>query len=134
MLLNNLAFALASSEHVAEARAVFARIPRALADKATSVTLIATEGLLEYRGGNAPRGRQLYKTAFDGALELGLKKQAALAAAYLAREEMRLGAPGATEAVARASESASSADCEEARLILSGVEAAGERGQVEGQS
>jgi tetratricopeptide (TPR) repeat protein len=128
MLLNNYAFSLASTESVHEARLVFQRIPREHVNEPTRVILTATEGLLEFRSGNHQRGRELYAEAKELAQSVGTAKHVALAAAYLAREEARVGSASAAGAMATARELAGRADCEEARLILGAVESADRNG------
>lgn len=122
MMLNNLAFAYASSEEVPLARKAFDRIDRREVDASSQVILTATEGLLEFRAGNLEAGRVLYLQALGMARAGGLKNQAALAAAYLAREEARAKTQRADAALVEAVLLAEEADCEEARLIVAGVQ------------
>jgi Tfp pilus assembly protein PilF len=86
LLLNNLAFALASSGQVAEAEEHFAEIPASALGGPMAVTLLATQGLLEYRRGNVEQGRARYLRAIDMAREEGDSFKVALASLYLARE------------------------------------------------
>jgi len=123
VLLNNLAFSLASMEDVTEATRVFGRITDAGADVRTRVMLTATRGLLAFRSGELAMGRELYKEAIDLAREHDSVKQEALGTAYLAREEIRARSRDADTAVNLAWELAERSDCEEARLVLRAIDA-----------
>ena len=90
-LLNNLAFALASSGKVLDAQAALQRIQPGTSTGLSAVTLIATEGLVLFRSGFVEAGRQLYVRAAEKAQALGHVKYRAMAALYLAREEILAG-------------------------------------------
>jgi Tfp pilus assembly protein PilF len=91
MLKNNLAFVLASSGAIADANKVFAGISGQPADVATSIVLRATEGLLAFRSNDPERGRTLYLEAMESARSNSMKKLRAMAAVFLAREELEAG-------------------------------------------
>jgi hypothetical protein len=122
LLLNNFAFALASSDQASEARKVLGRIRRASLDGKTAITLTATEGLIQFRSGNIQAGRELYRAAIEQATKLGHDAQAVLATVYLAREELRAGTTAAAQAVEAASTRAQSSKMEEAKLVLARVQ------------
>ncbi len=61
LLLNNLAFCLASLDRWEEAEKALGDIPGQ--PEGSSATLAATRGLVEFRAGHIERGRQLYRTA-----------------------------------------------------------------------
>jgi tetratricopeptide (TPR) repeat protein len=109
MLLNNLAFALASNNQVSDAIEVLRKADYAKEGGASGVTLPATHGLVCFRTNQAERGRALYRLAMDRAAALGAQKYKIMAELYLAREEllaMTAVAPvTAREALARAAKS-----------------------------
>lgn len=91
ILLNNKAFALASLGRLAEAKeAVRRAFPSAPAIDA-SITLAATRGLIDFRSGNSESGRGNYQAAIESAVNAKRWLSAALAAAFLAREEILAG-------------------------------------------
>src|SRR6266704_341098 len=63
VLLNNLAFALASSGRAVQAREALTRIPVADLDVDNRVANLATSGLVAYRLGDPAAGRALYEQA-----------------------------------------------------------------------
>lgn len=87
-LRNNLAFALASSGKVLEAEMQLSTIDETALGDLPIVTLLATRGLICFRKGLVDQGRQFYLQALEEARRRGMTKHYALAAAYLAREEM----------------------------------------------
>lgn len=96
VLLNNFAFALALQDRVPEARVALARLQstRWNHDRDAAVTT-ATNGLIEFRAGNADAGRELYQSAvarFDEAHDI---HYGAIAKYYWAAEELRFGLPTA---------------------------------------
>jgi hypothetical protein len=107
MILNNLAFALASNNQVVEAVDVLRKADYVAAGGAAGVTLPATHGLVCFRTNEPNRGRVLYRLAMERAAALGAQKYQLMAELYLAREELlaKTSAAGTTvkEALARAS-------------------------------
>ena len=101
VLLNNLAFALASSGRAAEARAALLRVPIADLDVAGKVANLATSGLVAYRLGEPTAGRALYEQAIQLAETAGLRDKRAWAILFLAREEIRTASPGAAAVLSR---------------------------------
>jgi tetratricopeptide (TPR) repeat protein len=88
-LINNKAFNLINLERLDEADTLLRRTdPKAIDDLAT-ITLIATKGLLLFRKGLPEIGRILYLEAIDMAKRKENRHYAALAALYLALEELR---------------------------------------------
>jgi hypothetical protein len=66
------------------------------------VTVPATRGLVKFRSGKPDEGRTLYQIAMEEANTLGFKRDKAMAAIFLAREEILAGSRYAREAVDRA--------------------------------
>jgi tetratricopeptide (TPR) repeat protein len=103
MLLNNRAFALASADRVQEAIRMYNRMtPGKLNDDQQRAVWLATGGLIQYRLGNPVEGRRLYNEAIELSRRSGHTSQAALALGLLAREELRVGMPGAEVLLAAA--------------------------------
>ena len=88
LLLNNLAFSLASQGRVEDAQKALQRVPPQSISGVSAVTLAATQGLVLFRAGFTSEGRELYLKAMEKATSLGFTKYRAMAALYLAREEM----------------------------------------------
>jgi len=107
LLLNNQAFALASLGRVSEAEATFRKILIDQADVAKYSVWRATRGLLHFRRGRIAQGREDYAEAIRTFEKRGLLQSAAIAAVYLAREEMIAG-ENAKPAVERAAKLAKS--------------------------
>jgi tetratricopeptide (TPR) repeat protein len=101
-LINNLAFALASTARVDQAEEQLANIDRRQIRPVSSVTLLATSGLICFRKGMVEEGRRLYLEAMEEADRHSLPKHRAMAALYLAREEVVADTPAKSEAVKRA--------------------------------
>jgi tetratricopeptide (TPR) repeat protein len=101
VLLNNLAFALASSGRTLEARAALTRIPVADLDVDNRVANLATSGLVAYRHGDPAAGRALYEQAIQLAETAGLREKRAWAMLFLAREEITARSPRAPEMLSR---------------------------------
>jgi hypothetical protein len=68
----------------------------------SAITLTATRGLICFRRGLIEPGRHLYLEAMDRAKRKGLLNYRAMAAAYLAREEIRVGTEESELALRRA--------------------------------
>lgn len=99
LLLNNLAFCLASSDRELEAEAVYSRVrPGALPDGQLP-TYLATRGLIAFRLGQVEEGRYLYA---ESTARWGEGVNRAIATIMLAREELRIRSPRAAEAEERA--------------------------------
>ncbi|MDQ2891176.1 MAG: hypothetical protein M3R65_11600 [Gemmatimonadota bacterium] len=92
-VLNNLAFTLASAGKVSAAVAIYERMEPALMSRDTVSAWLATGGLIQFRLGAPDSGRELYQFAMDVAERTGARTQCALAAAYLAREELLTDSP-----------------------------------------
>lgn len=91
ILLNNLAFALASSDQIYRANEAFSKIKLSkVRDESEMIAITATQGLLLFRNGLPDAGRLYYKRAIDQATRRGFKDSRTVAAIYLAREEARL--------------------------------------------
>ena len=101
-LLNNLAFALASLDRTGEAEEVLSFVDAGSVSGPASITLTATRGLVSFRKGSVEEGRQFYLQAMELAKKNGIPTYRALAAAYLAREEIVAGTSSAIGALRRA--------------------------------
>ena len=98
LLLNNLAFALASSGQIDEAEQEFSRIPAdAFQSPGYRAMLLATRGLLLYRRGLLEMGRIHYEQAIDEARKQNSPLTVALASLFHAREATLAGAEYAHE-------------------------------------
>jgi tetratricopeptide (TPR) repeat protein len=113
MLLNNLAFSLASDDKVPEAIQILRVADYRDAGGASGVTLAATHGLVCYRVGEAERGRSLYRLAMERAVAFGAQKYKVMAELYMAREELLARTEVAREAASGAIDHATKTkDCE----------------------
>jgi tetratricopeptide (TPR) repeat protein len=88
MLLNNLAFARASSGRVLEAAEALQSVNVDQVEGPSVITLLATNGLVLMRSGELSTGRRFYRDALDRATKLGYQRYRSLAMVYLAREEI----------------------------------------------
>lgn len=103
-LLNNLAYALACTDRIAEAKAVFTEISTTPESASARTVRLATAGLLAFRSQQPDEGRRLYEAAIDAAKEGSLWYQRSLAITLLAREEViakTVAARGALERATR---------------------------------
>ncbi len=89
-LINNLAFTLAKQNKVDEAKEVFQLSSLLPKNQHQAISLKATKGLVEFRSGNASKGRMLYKAAMAEAVLAKVDIMAWIAQAYLAIEEARI--------------------------------------------
>jgi tetratricopeptide (TPR) repeat protein len=96
-LLNNLAFALASSGDLHAAEEAFNTIPIEDFDSEHRPFLLATQGLLRYRRGDETQGSLLYQEAIADASKRGNHLAVALAHLYHAREALLAGSSDALE-------------------------------------
>jgi tetratricopeptide (TPR) repeat protein len=106
MLRNNLAFALANQALVADAYEHFRVIPWTHVTGRERAVLVATEGLLLFRSGQAEDGRHQYRAAINAFNQLGDADHAALATAFWAREEIMADTDHAGQAVAASKQAA----------------------------
>jgi tetratricopeptide (TPR) repeat protein len=91
VLLNNLAFELASSDRVVEAASEFRKIQRErIKDGGTQIALWATSGLIAYRSGDSVTGRINYEEAIGLARQLKQDESEAMATLYHTRERLRI--------------------------------------------
>jgi tetratricopeptide (TPR) repeat protein len=88
-LVNNVAFAQACQGKLAEAIETLKAGASAQLSNEERISMTATQGLIAFRSGNVEAGRTKYREAVDLADNLGIKRHQAVAAAYLAREEIR---------------------------------------------
>lgn len=94
-LRNNLAFAHAEAGRVDTARELMHGQSVASLSAEELPVFYATTGLIEFRSGNADRGRELYRSAIAKALENRDEIRLALATAFFSLEEERLASPAA---------------------------------------
>lgn len=118
-LINNLAFAQACSGSPQEAIRTLSRLPRTELTPEQETALIATDGLIEYRSGNPEGGRAKYRQAIEFARQHKLPNHLLRATIHYAREELRLNAATAQEAVREASDLARKSTDPNVRLVLS---------------
>jgi tetratricopeptide (TPR) repeat protein len=122
MLINNLAFALASANRLEEAEEIVKKINLDEVSGAKAITLAATTGLLLFRTGFPDRGRELYQLAIRRANNQQILKYRVMADLYLAREELIANTPIAHDAAARALGEASKLGEKDVAVISSQVQ------------
>jgi len=120
LLLNNLAFALASWGRLTEAEDAFRRIsPQEFDSQQLGATLLATKGLLLYRRGSPEQGRLHYERAVEVFRNEGDLFRAALAPLYHAREASLASIANAGDTWNAAQELADKVGTPEVQLLLS---------------
>lgn len=92
---NSLIYSLAMAGDLQGANQEFELIDLASANTVEKICLLATGGLLAYRGGNALQGREAYTNAIRAAQAARLTEMATRAKIFWAREEARLNTPEA---------------------------------------
>lgn len=117
-LINNLAFALISVGRLDEARSLLNKVDAAATDDLSTITLVATEGLLLFRRGFFLEGRKLYLDAIDVAKRKSNRHYAAIGALHLAIEEIRADTETKLESFKNAVELASQSDEPGVRHVL----------------
>lgn len=90
ILRNNLVFALVQSGKVEEARTAMAKIVQAELSELEEVIVLATQGLIAFRSGDAIMGTRNYMEAIQHARKNGLPQEFD-ASFYLALEQIRAG-------------------------------------------
>jgi tetratricopeptide (TPR) repeat protein len=90
ILINNVAFCLATLGQVEEAAEELSALSPHddPGDVQKPGTLLATRGLIEFRRGNITTGRSFYLSAIEHFATIGSRTSRAIAALYLAREEV----------------------------------------------
>ncbi len=88
-ITNNLAFALAKQDKVADASEVIGRLSGCVITPRVAICITATQGLIHFRSGASDRGRQLYQEAIRAAEAQRFDDLSAVAKVYLAMEEAR---------------------------------------------
>lgn len=122
LLHNNAAFALANLDLPDEADLHLAHIHVGSLSARDAAIHQATQGLVAFRRGLADEGRAAYGEAIAGLSKERHGDLVALATAFWAREELRLGTDVAATAVALAKDAAKTTDAPEARLWLERLE------------
>lgn len=120
-LINNLAFALASSGEVAEATRILAGTDYKKSTGTRGITLSATHGLVFFRAGMPELGRELYQLAAERAAISGMQKYRLMADLYLAREELLAATSVANVTAKRALASAANSTDREVSVIADQV-------------
>jgi len=105
-LINNIAFALIDQGKPFEARQIIDTVDRRLVTVNEAICLLATAGLAYFRLGEIDRGREFYEDAISAAFQNRNEYLRMLARLYFAREEIRVGTPGARERFAAVSDDA----------------------------
>lgn len=95
---NNLAFSLARQGNEEQAGKVLGRIDPVSCTERQRVCVMATAGLICFRGGDPDQGRRLYKHAVESADRLGIHDLSSIAKVYLAVEESTIGSSEAESA------------------------------------
>jgi tetratricopeptide (TPR) repeat protein len=121
VLLNNLAFALANIGKTAEAEQLLSQIGSDATSTTRDIAATATKGLIHFRNGLYAQGRELYLDAIEEAKKQKLPKYSAIAAAYLAREEILAEIEGNEAALKRAIEEARGQDSPDLLQLLEAV-------------
>lgn len=88
-ILNNMAIAYADTGNLDKAADCIERARSASAFPGTGVSLLATEGLIQFRHGNLDAGFELYGEAIDVAAQKGMRVQIVRAKIHLALEVSR---------------------------------------------
>ena len=121
LLTNNAAFSLASMGKIEEAAKEFATVAPAQDDRGRPPTLLATNGLIEFRRGNVSAGRALYREAIEEFERSDQRNSRALAALFLAREEALAQTGESEKALNAAREYSKTADSPELPVLLARI-------------
>jgi hypothetical protein len=128
LLINSLAYALASSGDPTRAAEELAKIKPQQAEPKMQNLTVANQALVAFRNGQPDVGVALYRAAIDGFMKNGLKHSASFAKAYLAREAVLAGIPEAKTLLKEAQDALRPYPATEAARVLRKVEiAAGEK-------
>lgn len=122
LLHNNVAFALANLDDPDEAELHLAHIHVGTLSSRDAAIHQATKGLVAFRRGLADEGRAAYSEAIANLSKGRHGDLAALATAFWAREELRLGTDVAATAIALAKDAAKTTAAPEASLWVSRLE------------
>lgn len=88
LLSNNLAYALAEDGFITEAIDVLSSVNVSLASTEDQIALTATQGLLNFRAGNASAGSKDYRRAIEVARRHGYSELEAMASSMFLREAL----------------------------------------------
>jgi tetratricopeptide (TPR) repeat protein len=102
MLRNNLVFGLASSGRLGEATRELATLLTLSRNSSQEATILATRGLVAFRNQAPDEGRAHYRAAIERFTKLKDADRVAMAALFLAREELEAGTPEAARAIEEA--------------------------------
>jgi len=117
VLVNNLAFALASNNQVDDAIGELKSIDYASVSGTVAITSAATYGLWLFRTGQHDQGRKYYRLAIQKAEADSDPRYRLNAALYLAREELLARTDVAHETAKKALDAASKSDLPEVALV-----------------
>jgi tetratricopeptide (TPR) repeat protein len=123
LLLNGLAFALASMDRLDEANAALRRLPRLDQRDELAYVAQANKGLIAFRAGRVEDAKHLYLEAVEGFRRLGKPPLAAMARVYLAREALRAGQPGAAALFNEAETAVATLKHSDAAMVLDRMKA-----------
>ena len=123
VMLNNMAFYLASADQLEDAEAYLARAQAATSpgDTWNTANLVATQGLVMFRRGHPDEGVQLYEAAAAMARKSALPRRAVVAQLYLARELIRCGDERAARVLAQALQEAQASAAPEVDLAMAAL-------------
>ena len=117
LLTNNLTVALAEQDRTEEARRQFSQLEAPSEASPNYAVWLATNGLVEYRGGNQESGRHLYAQSYEASKSRRDRASQLLGALYQSMEEARLGDTNyAAELLTRAQSELGSVDPREREL------------------
>lgn len=129
-LTNNLAFALANQGKLEEAQKYLSSLGPPSSGDSASITLLATQGLVMFRRGQASEGRLLYEEAIARARQQSLQKYVSLATIYLAREELLADSEEKIKALHRAVDESRKCGDKDLLMLLARLIRQGEPGQI----
>jgi Flp pilus assembly protein TadD len=119
ILLNNLAFSLASQGRARAAQEVIERIDGSTLSRRQQIVVTATRGLISYRSNQLDEGSEGYSRALAMATSENLPLLRAMAMAFWAREETIVGGSKASALIGEASELARKLSPFEERVVTS---------------
>ena len=120
-LINNLAFALANVGELDRADGYLSLLDAQDIKDTNGVTLLATQGLVKFKRGDAHEGRRLYLEAIAKSKKQGWQRYVAVASLYLAREEVLLNTSEKCLALHRAMDEAEKCTDKDVLFLLTRV-------------
>jgi hypothetical protein len=120
-LINNLAFALANVGELDRADGYLSLLDAQDIKDTNGVTLLATQGLVKFKRGDAHEGRRLYLEAIAKSKKQGWQRYVAVASLYLAREKVLLNTSEKCLALHRAMDEAEKCTDKDVLFLLTRV-------------